>query len=107
MGAVQSWWSWLFDFSAGREEDRRFARALTGILQVALAESETDAGFEQCFRQLIKACSGLEAERTWAWLNSRLSGYRRAGEFAPMPRTLAARLLHDIPRRYGIKTACF
>ena len=107
MDPVQSWWRWLFDFSAGREEDRRTARALTGVLQVALAESETDAGFEQCFRQLIKASSGLAEERTWAWLNSRLSDYRRAGEFRSMPRTLAARFLHDIPRRYGIKTATF
>lgn len=105
MDPVQSWWSWLFDFSAGREEDRRFARALTGLLQVALAESETDAGFEQCFRQLVKASTGLEEERTWAWLSSRLSSYRRAGEFKPMPRVLAARFLRDIPRCYGIKKA--
>jgi hypothetical protein len=106
MDPVPSWWSRLFDFSAGREEDRRIARVLTGVLQVALAESETDAGFEQCFRQLIKASDGLEAERTWAWLNHRLSDYRRAGEFAPMPRALAARFLRDIPRRYGVKPTC-
>ncbi len=103
MAPMPSWWSWLFDFSAGREEDRRTARMLTGVLGVALAESETDAGFEQCFRQLIKASSGLEEERTWAWLNSRLSGYRRAGEFTPMPRVLAERFLRDIPSRYGVK----
>ena len=49
MDPVHSWWSWLFDFSAGREEDRRFARILTGILQVALAESETDEGLSSAF----------------------------------------------------------
>ena len=103
MDAVRSWWSWLFDFSAGREEDWRFAHILTGILQAALAESETDAGFEQCFRQLIKASSGLEEECTWAWLSSRLSDYRRPGEYASIPRLLAERFLSDIPRRYGVK----
>ena len=111
MDPVQSVWSWLFDFSAGREADERVARTLTGILEVALAESEmdagfeTDAGFEQCFRQLIQASSGLEEERTWAWLNCRSNAYRRAGEFRAMPRVLAARFLRDIPRLYGIKKA--
>ena len=105
MDPVQSVWSWLFDFSAGREADERMARTLTGILEVALAESETDAGFEQCFRQLIQASSGLEEERTWAWLNCRSNAYRRAGEFRAMPRVLAARFLRDIPRLYGIKKA--
>lgn len=104
MDPVQSWWRWLFDFSAGREEDLRVARVLTGILQVALAESETDAGFERCFRQLVKASSGLEEKRTWAWLGRRLSDYRRASEFKAMPRVLAERFLSDIPRRYGIKS---
>lgn len=104
MSPVQAWWSRFFDFSAGREEDGRIARGLTGLLQAALAESETDAGFEQCFRQLIQASSGLQEEHTWAWLSSRLSRYRRAGEFAPMPRVLAARFLRDIPRLYGVKT---
>ena len=103
----QAWWRWLFDFSAGAKEDQRFARALTGILQVALAESETDAGFEQCFRLLIKASSGLEEERTWVWLNGRSNAYRRAGEFRVMPRVLAARFLRDIPRLYGIKKPQF
>ena len=100
---LKQWFPRLFDFSQGEQEDQRYARLLTGILQVALAESETDSGFEQCFRQLIKAESGLAEERTWAWLNSRLGNYRRAAEFTPMPRALAARFLQDIPRRYGTK----
>ena len=103
MDPVPAWWNWLFDFSTGEREDRRFARVITGVLQVALAESETDDGFEQCFRQIVKASSGLEEERTWAWLQGRLSSYRRAGEFAAIPRTLAGRFLSDIPRRYGVK----
>ncbi len=103
MDPAQSWWKWLFDFSAGQREDQRVARTLTGILEVALAESETDAGFEQCFRQLVKASSGLKEEHLWSWLNRRLSDYRRAGEFRAMPRTLAVRFLRDIPRRYGVK----
>ena len=105
MNLLKQWFPWLFDFSQGEEENQRNARILTGALQVALAESETDAGFEQCFRQLVKASTGLSEERTWAWLNHRLSDYRSAGEFAPMPRTLAARFLRDIPKRYGIQVS--
>ena len=107
MDAVQSWWKWLCDFSAGKEEDRRVAHALIGILQVALAESKTDAGFEQCFRLLVKASSGLKEEHLWSWLNHRLSGYRRAGEFAAMLRVLVQRFLRNIPRRYGMKETKF
>ncbi len=103
MNLLKQWFPWLFDFPQGEHENQRNARILTGVLQVALAESETDAGFEQCFRQLVKSSTGLSEERTWAWLNHRLSEYRFAGEFAPMPRTLAARFLRDIPKRYGIK----
>ncbi len=101
----KQWFPWLFDFSQGERENQHYARVLTGILQVALAESETDAGFEQCFRQLMKATDGLSEERAWAWLNYHLRDYRSAGEFDPMPRTLAARFLRDIPRRYGVKSA--
>ena len=99
---LKQWFPWLFDFSQGEQRDQRFARVLTGILQVALLESETDAGFEQCFRQLVKATDGLSEESAWAWLNFRLSDYRRAAEDTPMPRTLSARFLRDIPKRYGI-----
>ncbi len=100
----KKWFPWLFDFSQGEQRDQQSARIITGILQVALLESETDAGFEQCFRQLVKATDGLSEERAWAWLNYRLRDYRRAAELTPMPRTLAARFLQDIPNRYGIKT---
>jgi hypothetical protein len=100
---VKQWFPWLFDFSQGEQENQRYARILIGVLQVALAESETDAGFEQCFRHLAKAEDGLSEERAWAWLNSQLRDYRRAAEFNAMPRTLAARFLQDIPKRYGIK----
>ena len=103
MASAQAWWNWLFDFSAGEKEDTRIAQRLLGLLQVALAESETDAGFEQCFRQLIKAADGLTEEHTWSWLTRRLSNYRRPGEFTAMPRTLAGRFLSDIPRLYGVK----
>jgi len=103
MATAQAWWRWLFDFSAGEKEDKRIAQGLTGLLEVALAESETDAGFEQCFRQLINAADGFTEEQTWSWLTRRLTNYRRPGEFRAMPRTLAARFLSDIPRLYGIK----
>jgi len=103
LNILEQWLPWLFDFSHGEQENQRYARLLTGILQVALAESETDAGFEQCFRRLIKAKDGLSEERTWAWLNVHLRDYRRSAEFTPMPRTLATRFLEDIPKRYGIK----
>ena len=72
--------------------------------QVAIAESETDAGFEQCFRRLVKASNGLLEESTWTWLKYRLQDYRSAGELIPMPRALAGRFLRDIPRRYVVKT---
>jgi hypothetical protein len=103
MNPFKNWFAWLFDFSQGEQQDQHYARVLTGILQVALAESQTDAGFEQCYRQLVKATSGLAEERAWAWLNWHLRDYRSAGEFTPMPRTLASRFLQDIPRRYGVK----
>lgn len=102
---LKAWLTWLFDFSQGERENQHYARILTGILQVALAESETDAGFEQCFRQLVKASDKLSEERTWSWLNHHLRDYRTAGEFNPMPRTLAFRFLRDIPKRYGIKAS--
>ena len=102
MATAQAWWRWLFDFSAGEKENTRIAQSLTGLLEVALAESETDAGFEQCFRLLVKAADGLTEEHIWSWLTRRLSDYRRAGEFSAMPRTLASRFLRDIPRRYGL-----
>ena len=72
---------------------------------MAIAESETDAGFEQCFRRLVKASNGLLEESTWAGLNFRLQDYRSAGELIPMPRALAGRFLRDIPRRYGVKAS--
>ncbi len=77
MDPMQSWWKWLFDFSAGEKENHRTARVLKRILQVALAESETDAGFEQCFRQLVKASDGSKEEHLWSWLNWRLTDCRR------------------------------
>ena len=101
----KQWFPWLSDFSQGEQQNQHYARVLTGILQVALAESETDAGFEQCYRQLVKATDGLSEERAWVWLNYCLRDYRTAGEFTPMPRTLAARFLQDIPRRYGVKSS--
>ena len=68
---------------------------------MALDESETDAGFEPCFRQLVDAENGLAEEHTW--LTRRLCNYRRPGEFAAMPRTLETRFLLDIPRLSGVK----
>ena len=104
MNPFKHWFPWLFDFSQGEQENQHYARVMTGLLQVAIAESETDAGFEQCFRRFVKASDGLSEERTWAWLNFRLQDYRSAGELIPMPRALAGRFLRDIPRRYGVKT---
>lgn len=103
MNQLKKWFAWLFDFSQGEQQNQHYARVLTGILQVALAESETDAGFEQCYRRLVKATDGLSEERAWAWLNWHLRDCRSAGEFTPMPRTLAACFLRDIPRRYDVK----
>ena len=105
MNPFKQWFPWLFDFSQGEQQNQHYARVLTGLLQVALAESETDAGFEKCYRQLVKATDGLSEERAWVWLNGHLRDYRSAGEFTPMPRALAARFLRDIPRRYGVKEA--
>ena len=66
-----------FDFSAGAKEDKRIAQDLTGPTE----------------------------EHTWYWLNRRLSGYRRPGEFATMPCTLAICFLCDILRLDGTKKA--
>ncbi len=89
----------LFDFSASEREARR----ITGLLEVALAESETDAGFEACFRRVVRATNGLDEEMAWVWLQRCLIEYRRVDEYGPIPRTLARRYLDDIPRRYGLK----
>lgn len=88
----------LGDFSEGRQEGRR----MQALLRDALAEMATDAEFEARLRRSA-ARDGSESERTWAWLGPFLMEYQRAGEFEPDTRTLAARFLEDIPRRYKLK----
>jgi hypothetical protein len=89
----------LFDFSGGRDEGRRMQKALGE----ALAESDTDAEFERRFKLVVRASTGIDTELTWAWLGRSLMEYRRADEFAPSSRALAARFLRDIPRRYHLE----
>ena len=74
------------------------------MLTVALAETDTDAGFERLMRQMVQRETGLETEHTWRYVLMHLEQYRRQMEQHAMPRTLAQRFLADPPVALSEKT---
>lgn len=72
-------------------------QTLLRLLPVALAETETDAGFEQIMRQMVERETGLATEHTWRFVLMHLEEYRRPFEGNAMPRTLAQRFVADPP----------
>lgn len=88
---------WLFDFSRGQEEGRRWER----MLRSALAESRTEEEFLATMRRMVTEDEPLKTEIRWGFFMGRLSEYtaketgdRRAG---------AERMLAALPRLYGFK----
>ncbi len=80
------------------------ARAkMAHLLGLALAESETDAGFERQMRRLLAEDSVFETETQWASLLGLMNNYRRSDDPLPGTRVMAERLLADFPRLYGTK----
>lgn len=90
------------DFSAGQRNDHWWGLRMSAMLQVALANSETDQEFEDCYLRVVGAFARLERESARSILHNRLHRYLAASELTPRPRTLAQRFLRDVPRRYGI-----
>ncbi len=83
----------LFDTPISRRE----LTTLLRLLRVALAETDTDAGFERLMRQMVQRETGLGTEHAWRLVQRHLEQYRRPLEFRAMPRALAARFVSDPP----------
>lgn len=72
-------------------------------LDLALAQSQTDAEFERILRRLLAEDPAFETETQWASLLGLMNNYRRAADPLPGTRLMAQRLLDDFPRLYGAK----
>jgi hypothetical protein len=70
---------------------------ISRLLRVALAETDTDAGFERLIRQMVQRETGLGTEHAWRFVLMHMEQYRRPAETRAMPRTLAQRFLKDPP----------
>ncbi len=80
------------------------ARAkMARLLELALAESQTDAEFEQRMHHLLAEDTAFETETQWASLFGLMNNYRRSTDPLPATRLMAERLLADFPRLYGTK----
>ena len=93
--------------SAAEREDHWYGLRMAAIMQVAVANSNTEPEFEKCFLQIVGAFTHLKRERARSWLHNFLLPYLSAGEFTPRPRTLALRFLKYAPRRYRVNPAFF
>jgi hypothetical protein len=90
----------LFDQPISRPE----LELLVRLLPVALAETETQGGFEDMMRLLLQRSTGLRTEHVWRFVQMHLEQYRRPFEFQAMPRTLAQRFMADPPMPLSEKT---
>lgn len=80
------------------------ARAKMGrLLELALAQSQTDAEFERQIRRLLAEDPVFETDTQWASLLGLMNNYRRSSDPLPATRLMAERLLADFPRLYGTK----
>lgn len=88
---------WLFDFSRGREEGRRWER----MLRVALAETRTEEEFLATMRRMVAEDEPLKTEIRWGFFIGRLSEYtaKETGD----RRRGAERMLAALPRLYGFE----
>ncbi len=76
---------------------------LARILDLALAQSETDAQFEHVARRLLAEDPAFETETQWVSLLQLMNNYRRDNDPVPATRALARRFLSDFPRLYGTR----
>lgn len=88
---------WLFDFSAGEEQNRRTAAALRALLE----ETTTDAEFQARLRGKVLGPDGLASERNWIRVQRRLYQYQKAGERDDEFRVWGERYWSDLTRLYG------
>lgn len=88
---------WLFDFSAGEEQNRRTLAAL----RVLLDETATNSEFETRLRRKVLGPDGLASERNWVRVQRRLYQYRKADERDDEIRVWGERYLEDLARLYG------
>lgn len=80
------------------------ARAkMARLLELALAQSQTDGEFERQMRRLLAEDTAFETETQWASLLGLMNNYRRSSDPLPGTRLMAQRLLDDFPRLYGAK----
>lgn len=73
------------------------------MIDTALAQTETDAEFEQAMHRLLDADPEFETPTQWASLVMLMNNTRRAGDPLPGTRLLARRLLDSFPRMSGAK----
>lgn len=73
------------------------------LLDLALAQSKTDAEFERSLRRLLAEDPAFETATQWASLLGLMNNYRRPSDPLPGTRVMAQRLLDDFPRLYGTK----
>lgn len=83
----------LFDLPISRPE----LELLLRLLPVAMAETDTQRGFEGMMRLMLQRDTGLRTEHVWRFVLMHLEQYRRPFETEAMPRTLAQRFIADPP----------
>lgn len=73
------------------------------LLDLALAQSQTDAEFERQMRRLLAEDHVFETDTQWGSLLVLMNNYRHSRDPLPATRLMAQRLLEDFPRLYGTK----
>ncbi len=86
-----------FDFSTADQERAELER----FLRAALEASKTDEELEAALRQVFARNDYGSEQNRWLQMRALMEEYRRGNEVAPCSRTLAERLLADLPNRYA------
>ena len=87
----------LFDTPISPEELARLSR----LLRLALADTQTDGGFERLLCQMVQQETALGTQEAWLFVRVHLEQYRRGVELSATPRSLAQRFLADPPLPSG------
>lgn len=73
---------------------------LARLLDLALAQSRTDAGFEREARRHLAEDPAFDAETQWVSLLQLMNTHRRREDLVPATRVLAQRLRETLPRAH-------